>query len=254
MATKLKLLKDIRYFETAAVPQPSAPFCSDATGVFGLFPDVHRLGQRIACALESEKFSVGASDHVYIALTPALKQDQVVLVGAGFESWQTYVACGLPSEFKTLPTSEKLGHMEAVTFRALSRLNPKSLAALNSVQDRLSRNGAATRILRSSKDTKAYRFEVWFDVPAWQEQAHLYLVARDNQTGQTLQAPPFLLADYEHAFPLVSSITFAKNVISIIPRKSFRESLSTDSYQLPLRFPLASFTPMSRKILRNEIP
>jgi len=240
MNAKLKRIKDIRYFETLSVPRSGAPIHDDAPGLYQIPKDMHRLGQRIACLLEAQDFSAGNADHVYIALTTALASGETVSVGPGFERWQLYVACGLSGDFKSLPPSEKLAQLEAITFEALAALNPQATDLLMQVRRGLL-TGASTRVLRASKETKAFRFEVWFDVPSWQGQSHLYVVAHDNKTGATLEAPPFPLANYEHAFPLVSSIVFSKGVVKLVPRKSFRAGLSTGGYQTPLLFPLSRF-------------
>jgi hypothetical protein len=102
------------------------------------------------------------------------------------------------------------------------------------------------RILRAAKDTKAYRFEVWFDVPAWPETAYLYVTARNNESGEVIEAPPFPLTDYEDAFPLVSRIGFSKDVLTLNPRKSFRAGLSTHTYPTPSQFPLSEFAASNR--------
>jgi hypothetical protein len=240
MAAKMKRIKDIRYFEAARVPASGEPIHYDTPGLFDLPKDIHRLGQRIACLLEVQGFSAGSADHVYVTLTTALSGGETVPIGLGFERWQLYVACGLSNDFKSLPPSQKLTQLEALTFDALAALNPREASLLTQARRSLEA-GASTRVLRASKETKAFRFEVWFDVPSWQGQSYLYVVARDNKTGSILEAPPFPLASYEHAFPLVSSIAFSKGVVKLVPRKSFRADLSTGGYSTPLLFPLSRF-------------
>ena len=243
MEGKARLLTDIRYFETGHVPVKGEPFHSNSAGLFKLPKDVHRLGQRIACLLESEKFSIGSADHLYVALTSALPSQQVVCIGPGFERWQTYAAFGLSPKFKALPASAKLDCIAALTFEALHALVPRQAALLEQVRQRLLEGAAATRVLRLSKDTTGYRFEVWFNVPASGKQAYLQVVARNNATGQVLEAPPFPLADYQHVFALASSISFTRNTVNLMPRASFRASQSTAGYASPLRFPMSVFTP-----------
>jgi len=245
MDAKSRLLKDIRYFEIGHVPVKGEPLHSSSAGLFQLPKDIHRLGRRIACLLESEKFSLGGADHLYVALTPALAAEQVVCIGPGFERWQTCVAFGLPPRFKTLSATDKLDRIAALTFEALRMLVPQQAALLESVRLRLLECASGTRVLRMTKDTKTHRFEVWFNVPAADEKAYLHVVARDNATGRMLEAPPFPLADYEHVFGLVSSISATTDTVKLMPRSSFRARQSTAGYALPLRFPLSVFVPVN---------
>jgi hypothetical protein len=237
----MKPLKDIRYYECSDVPGPGKPTPSSTTDLVGIPGTAHRIGQRVACLLNAEGLSVGAYDHVYIAFTPSLPEGRVVPTDFGLESWQRYTAYGVPTGFKSLPDDEKHRRIEAATFDVLRVLRPGDLPLLEKSQQRLGQHGARTRILRAAKDTKAFRFEVWFDVPPWRETAYLYPVARDTASGQLLLAPPIPLKDYEDAFPLVSSVTFVKGVLNLNPRKSFRAGLSTRAYETPLRIPLSEF-------------
>lgn len=191
--------------------------------------------------LNAEDFSVGAYHHVYIAFSPALSDGEVVPTDFGLEWWQRYVAYGVPADFKSLTDDQKLQRLQEATFDVLQTLSPDSLQLVQSIKERLSAEGPRTRILRAAKDTKAFRFEVWFDVPLWREQAYLYVLARNKCTGQVLEAPPLPLKDFEHAFPLVATISFAKGILNLKPRQSFSAELSLKSYSTPIQIPLSEF-------------
>ncbi|OUC14618.1 MAG: hypothetical protein B0A82_11180 [Alkalinema sp. CACIAM 70d] len=240
--TKLtKPLKDIRYYECSGVPGPGKAMPSSSTELAGIPRTAHRIGQRIACMLHAEDFSVGTYDHIYIAFSPALPDGRVVPTDFGLEWWQRYVAYGIPTDFKSLTDDQKNRRIQSATFEVLNALRPDEKQLLESLHERLGNYGERTRILRAIKDTKAYRFEVWFDVPPWREPAYLYVVARENSSGQVLEAPPLLLKDYEDAFPLVSTISFTKGILNLNPRKSFRAGLSVNSYPTPIQIPLSEF-------------
>lgn len=235
-----KRIKDIRYFESAHVPGPGHPLPSNGE-LLDIPRQAHRLGQRIACVLESEGFSVGAYDHVYIALTPAVAEGQIHITNFGFEPWHRYVAYGTLPKFKNLPEEAKLHVIQTATFAILKALKPDGADVVERAEHRLAETGARTRVLRATKETKAYSFAVWFDVPPLHEKAHLYLTALDKSSGRVLEAPPLPIADFEHAFPLVSTITFSNGMVNLNPRKSFRASFSTGAYGVPIRVPLAQF-------------
>lgn len=238
----MKPLKDIRFFGCANVPGPGKGQPSSSSELVGIPKSAPRLGQRVARMLQSQGFSVGDYDHIYIVFTPALPDGEVAPTDHRPERWMRYVACGIPARFKDLPDDEKLQQIQAATFGVLRTLKPDSIQLLESVRELLDRHGSRTRILRAIKETKAYRFEVWFDVPPWPEPAYLYVLARDNASGEVLEAPPFPLKDYEDVFPLVSTISFTKGMLNLNPRKSFRAGLSINSYPAPIQIPLAEFT------------
>lgn len=241
MSVKPRPLKDIRYYESIEVPGPGRSLPSSTNELLGIPKTAHRIGQRIACMLNTEGYSLGTYDHVYVAFTPVLPARKIVPTGFGVEWWQRYVACGVTQNFKSLPEEEKLRFIESATFEVLSTLQPGQSALLDRVRDQLKNFGARTRILRAAKDTKDYRIEVWFDVPPWRETAYLYVTARNNASGEITESSPFPLRDYEDAFSLVSSLTFTKGTLRLNPRKSFCAGLSTKNYQIPILFDVAEF-------------
>ncbi|GAB3254775.1 hypothetical protein GCM10027296_23240 [Chitinimonas naiadis] len=241
----MKPLKDIRYFECTEVPGPGREMPGSSGALIAIPKTAAILGQRIACLLEAEGFSVGAYDHVYIAFTPSLPVGEVVPTDFGYERWQRYTAYGLPADFNALSDEAKYQRIQDATFEVLAALRPEDQPILAGVRARLEADGERTRILRASKDTKAYRFEVWFDIPRWRSTAHLYVLARDKASGTVLAAPPFPLKDYEDVFPLVAGITFVKEVLTLKPRPSFNAGLSTRHYATPIQFPLSAFVPLA---------
>lgn len=242
MTMQMKPLKDIRYYECPGVPGPEMPMPSSSTELAGIPGTAHRIGQRIAHMLHAEGFSVGTYDHVYIAFSPALPDGLVVPTDFGF-GWHRYVAYGIPADFKSLTDEQKHQRIQSATFEVLHALRPDERQRLEGVRERLLKHGERTRILRAIKETKAYRFEVWFDIPPWRDPAYLYVVARENATGKVLEAPPIPLNDYEDAYPLVSAISFTKSILNLKPRKSFRAGLTVNSYPTPIQIPLAAFVP-----------
>jgi hypothetical protein len=88
---------------------------------------------------------------------------------------------------------------------------------------------------------RRFHFDVWFDIPAWRERAFLYVTCRDKITGEVLEAPAYPLLNHEDAFPLVASVTFSKDIVSLNPRKSVLAGFSTGKYKTPIQFPLSQF-------------
>ncbi len=240
MTMKIKRLQDIRYFEFSEVPAQGW-IRSSYTEIIGIPKTAHTIGRRIACMLHAEDFSVGEYDHIYIVFTTALPDGHIVQTDFPPECWFRYVAYGVPTELKSLTDDRKHQRIQSATFDVLRALKRDQHQLLNSMCERLTRAGGRTRILRVAKDTKSYRFEVWFDIPPWREQAYLYALARDNLSGQVLEAPPLPLKDYEDVYPLVSSISFTKGVMNLNPRKTFKAGLSIKPYSTPIRIPLSAF-------------
>ena len=239
----MKILKDVRYFDCTEVPGAYKPAALIASHRVDLPKSVHSIGQRIARLLQGEAFGVGDYDHVYIAFSPELADREIIATDYGLEPWHRFVACGVPADFASWVVADKHQRIQEATLAVLAVLNPDGAPVLQAISDRLAAGGDRTRILRASKDTRAYRFEVWFDVPSPPERAHLYVVAYDNASGQRLEAPPIRLESHEDAFPLVSAITFSKDVLRLKARTSFRAQLYTRTYPDPIEIPLSAFVP-----------
>lgn len=242
MATRPILLKDIRYFATATPPIARAPLYSDA-GAPSLAPEVHRFGQRAACLLASMGFASGSADHVCIALTSALDEGEIRLVGAGFERWQYYAVAGVARAVEEQAPAQRLARLREMTFDVLARIAPTQLPLLAEAQRRLVDGGAATRIVRASVETAGYRFEASFDVADQRASSRLHVTATDLASGRTLYAPPWTLADHEDAFALVAALRFSRGILTLVPRRSARADAIVRAHRGPLRIPLARFAP-----------
>ena len=179
MNTRNRPIKDVRFFSTSRVPLAGEPIFSDAKAIVPLPPKVHRLGQRIACLLESKAFSIAPADHLYLSVTPSLGAGDVVAIGSGFDKWQWYAACGLPEGYGALPLTQKLKYFQNAVFEALNRIAPQQSSILEVAQRQLAEDGPLTRIQRAVKETAGYRFEAWFDDPCLR--AHILLPASPHQ-------------------------------------------------------------------------
>lgn len=236
-----KPLKDIRYFDCPEIPLAGLSMPPGDTELLGIPKSAQRVGQRIACLLQVQGFSVGPYDHVYVAFTPALAQAEVAPTDFGFEPWQRYVGYGLGSAFRSMPEDEKLRCIQTATLDVLRALQPSQAELIDSTSEYLRAHGPRARILRATKHTRSHRFDVWFDVPAWRERSYLYITARHESTGELSESPPYPLHNYADVFPLVSSIAFSQGTLTLNPRKSSQAERSTRSYETPLKFPLSAF-------------
>lgn len=214
MSRGAKRLKDIRYFVGAEVPGPGRSPPSQGEP---LPRQAHRLGQRIACLLEAEGLSLADYDHLYVVLTRALPPGRVEVAGFRLEPWFRYVACGIGDDFGQWPEPQRLRYIEEATFDCLATLVPGSRGLIRDAQARSRKEGARLRVLRARKETGSTVFEVWFDVPAFDDTAHLYAVAIEGPCS--------------------------KGNLNLNRRQSFRAALSTSGYRSPIRIPLAAFKP-----------
>ena len=61
----------------------------------------------------------------------------------------------------------------------------------------------------------------------------------DKKSGQRLKSEFVKLKHYEDMFALVGSISVSRGVIRLKPRPSFKASLYTEAYQVPIEIPIA---------------
>lgn len=238
----MKPLKDIRYYESVAVPGPGKPSPFSSPKVLGIPTSANLIGQRVSRMLNAEGFSVGDYDHVYIVFTNAIPADQIVMTGFGDEKWFRYVAFGISDRFRTFVDSKKEAIIHSATLEVAKTLAPENSEVVERVAKRLEEHGDRAQVPRASKETKNYRFEVTFDVPGWNERAFLYFHAIEKSTGTLLEAKPLPLRHFDDAYPLVGSLSFVSDVLKITPRSSFKSNLSVGKYKTPIEIPLAKFS------------
>lgn len=234
-----KPLKDIRLFESESAPQGNKGMPSYVSEIFNFPKEAISLGQRIAMKCEELRISIGRPDHLYLCFTPSLLSMQIEDTSYAVEPWHKFILCGLSRSFNHLSYSEKLDVITQAIFKALTFIAPSQEAKLASIQEDLLRHGESLRVCLLQKTTKKYEVVVEITVPPHPLPTPIFVRITDlsNQLSGEVKAAEVKF--YDEAPFLVDRIAIKGNILTIHPRKSFRASLYTKEYKVPLEIDLS---------------
>src|SRR5262249_11090186 len=102
--------------------------------------------------------------------------------------------------------------------------------------------GSELEIAHKTKETAAYAVTVSYQIRPNGQQSVGLIQYRDKKSGETRKAEFVKLNNYEDVFPLVGSILVSRGVITLKPSPSFKESLYTHAYWVPLKIRIAELT------------
>jgi hypothetical protein len=239
-----RLFLDIRYYESdhENVDYMSLP---DGPGRIFTFPkSISFLGARIARKLREYGFVAGVYDHLYVNFTTMLHEGQYRYSPreVGERNRIKYIDFGLfPARTNRLSMTKKESLVCGLTFdvvRFVARERPARLAVVDRVAAEIGEKGTELEIVHKTKETAAYAVTVSYQIRPNGNPSVGLIEYHDKKTGQRFKAE-FKLKDYEDAFALVGSISVSHGVISLKPRSSFKASLYTRRYRLPIEIPIA---------------
>jgi hypothetical protein len=236
---KPPLLRDICYFESSTILAPGDPFPDYAKELYPLGPGAVAVGQRIACKCAELSVSIGNASHLYICLTPALQDGQVLQVDFAFEKWHLLVMYGVGSEFNSLPPHTKIEQIREGTFAILHEIAPSSRQKIEEAHSSVCAGGEDLRIVVLTKRTKTYAASVSHTVPVHPAPARVFLAVTKVNSGQTKEVELAQVKYHDEVAFLADRIAIVGSVITVHPRKSSRASLITHEYPVPLQANLA---------------
>jgi hypothetical protein len=236
---KPTLLRDIRYFESGTILAPGDPFPEYAEDLYPLGPDAVALGRRIACKCEELGVSIGKASHLYVCLTSALQEGQALQVDFAFEKWHRFVMYGPGAEFNSLSRHKKIERIREGTFAILYDIAPSSRQKIEEAHSCVCAGGEDLRIVLLTKRSKKYAASVSHTVPVHPAPARVLLAVTELGTGQTKEVELAQVKYYDEVPFLADRIAIVGGVLTVHPRKSFRASLTTREYPVPLQANLA---------------
>lgn len=236
-----KPLRDIRYFESVGAPQRGSPSPSYASELFTLPEGATALGQRIARKCEELGVSIGTADHLYLCFTPSLAEGATLQTDYATERWNKFFLHGLARTFNGRPSEERLSAINDATFGALEALAVHGKELLAELRAELVAKGSALRIVLRTKETKKYRVTVEQDVPVPPIESRVFVRIEERSTSRVVEAQVAKVRFHDDAPSLVDRLAIVDEVLTIHPRKSFRASLVTQAYELPLKVNLRAW-------------
>jgi hypothetical protein len=235
-----RLILDIRYYEAYEGNSSVNPV--DLGTRYYLPEETHAIGARIARKLREYGFITGVFDHVYLAYTDAIPDGEVGLPGRVVMDRFNYIGYGAsPSTINTMSQEEQLVFVTDSTFRVLDQLtggDEARLHLIDRVRQDIRKYGSELQILCRQKETASYIVTVTFQIRPKGDKSVGWVAYVDKRKQQSGKISFIELEHYQDIFYLVGSISVSKGGINLKPRTSFRASVFTRKYSVPIQVPV----------------
>lgn len=235
---KPKKLHDIRYFESVEPPRLGKSMPGYASDLYSFPMGAVALGHRIGMKANELGISIGQADHLYVCFTPSTPDGSVETTEYAVEPWHRFVVCGLSPNFNSLTEEGKLAKVTDATFKALHLLAPEAGTPIESLREAVESEGEGLRVKIKCKETKKFLIRVEQTVPGHPRHAEVFVHVTNLQKQLSKEAKVAEVRFYDEARSLVDRIAIKADKLTIHPRKSFRASLITTDYDIPVQLDL----------------
>lgn len=241
-----KSLVDIRYYASDSPNETGMSLPSSCSRFFEFPKLLHYWGARIATMLGAGGLSLGEFDHLYINYTGAIPEGSIVLSERTPEKWLRYIDYGADFEkLKLLNESEIEQFVIRSTFECLEHLcNSKieKTKLIKNASNEVESFGSEVELPVKAKNTKSYSVQVFYKLRPNGEASYGLVKYINHKTGATFSKRFVDLKGPSDIFPLVGTISVKDEKILIKPRPSFKASLYTNSYQVPMEIDINEAT------------
>ena len=238
-----RLFLDIRYYESERENVVGMALPGGPGRIFSFPKSIHPLGARIARKLREYGFVAGAFDHLYVNFTTVLPEGHCRYSPREVKERIKYIDFGLvPEKANRLSETEKESLVCQSTFDILKFMGgerPTQLAIVDRVIADIEDKGSELEIVHKTKETAAYAVTVTYQIRPNGKQSVGLIEYHDKESGERLKSEFVKLNHYEDLFALVGSISVARGVITLKPRASFKASLYTKAYRVPIQVTVA---------------
>jgi hypothetical protein len=230
-----RIIKDIRYFETK--PED---YHGEFDGIIGNIyqnsPDTKYIGQRIARKLNEFKFIAGEFDHIYINLSPKIKENEINVSNVFWEIRIKSFDYGINiAEFNNLTELEKDTKIKEITFKVLNWIYKKDdikKQLINDVKNLMDKYNRSLTIKYKTKETNHYRIDLNFQIRPNNDTSILITELTNKKENNTQQAILDIL-DYEDLYSLINKVTVKDGLVVFQPKKSYHAELVAGKYKKP---------------------
>lgn len=241
-----KSLVDIRYYASDSPNETGRSLPSSCSRFFEFPKLLHYWGARIATILGASGLSLGEFDHLYINYTSAIPEGSIVFSEGTPEKWLRYIDYGVDFEkLKLLNESETEQFVIRSTFECLEHLCNSSIEKtklIKSASNEVESCGSEVELPVKAKNTKSYSVQVSYKLRPNGEASYGLVKYLNHKTGATFSKRFVDLKGPSDIFPLVGTISVKDEKILIKPRPSFKASLYTNSYQVPMEIDINEAT------------
>jgi hypothetical protein len=233
-------IRDIRYFESVHPIGSGHPLPARLGALYPIERDADTawLGERYARKLAEAGCCLPGFHHLYLVLTPRADSGEVSVSQLIIEPWFRYVSVGLsPQDWLSLNQKDRFRRLVTLTTAALRRLcgeHDLTPAPLADVEGQVLQRGSELELLHKRKETAAYVVQITYQIAPHGGPSLAFLDVREKKTGRVGKKVLTPLRWHDDLRCLMSTISISSGSIRLTPRSSFRASLATQHYPIPL--------------------
>jgi hypothetical protein len=230
-----RVIKDIRYFETKPEDY-HGKFDGIIGNIYQNSPDTKYIGQRIARKLNEFGFISGEFDHVYINLSPNIKDNEINVSNVFLDKRIKSFDYGITiSEFNNLTEHEKDTKIKEITFKVLNwiyKSDNLKTQLISDVQNLMDKYNRSLTIKYKTKETNLYRIDLNFQIRPNNDTSKLITVFTNKKENNTQQEILDIL-DYEDLYSLIEKVTLKDGLVVFQPKKNYHAELVAGKYKKP---------------------
>lgn len=240
-----KTLRDIRFYTSEESNYSGKGIPSDCSGLLHYPTVLNCWGGRIAQRLESDSFSLGDFDHLYINFTCGIPDGEFRFADRATEKWMRYVDVGV--NFDSLREFDEDTLEKFLIERALNSLlflskgDTNKARIVENLREEITKHGTDIEIRVKEKLTRTYSVLVTYKLRPNGLESYGLVEYIDVKSGNGFKTKFVDLLGSDDIFFLVGSITIKNGCISIKPRTSFRASLFTENYDVPIEIKIGDY-------------
>jgi len=235
MIEKVRILKDIRYYESDNPNVEGQRMPQNLGDIFKPTKDITYIGQRIARKLNELKYSFGEYDHIYINLTTDLKGNQIQISNRNIDKRIKYINFGVnPLKFNSLTDERKDEVIKSLTIEILRNISTDSnLQLVNETAKQLSDFDTEIKIHYKTKEAMSYKIDIYYQIEPKGSFTKAIVEYKNKKTNFCYNGTVGI-EFYEDIYPLIDTIALKDNKIIFTPQKSFRADMYNKRYKTPI--------------------
>lgn len=234
-----RILKDIRFYESEYENIDGQSMPHELGKLFIPTTDTNYIGKRIARKLNELKFTYGEFDHIYINLTTAINENNIVVSNRNIDKRIKYIDFGINSEkVNSLSDNSKNAFIKSTTFKLLKHISTDTnLELVNKTESLVSELGTEIKIHFKVKETRAFKIDIYYQIEPINGGTQAIIEYKDKKSN-SCSFGNFKLQFYEDIYTLVDTIGLTDDRIILMPKKSFTADIHNERYKTPIELKL----------------
>lgn len=235
-----RILKDIRFYESEYENIDGQSMPHELGKLFIPTKDTNFIGKRIARKLNELKYTYGGFDHIYINLTTAISENNLVVSNRNIDKRIKYLDFGINSEkINSLSDKEKNDFIKSTTFKLLRHISTDAnLELVNKTENLISEFDTEIKVHFKAKETRSYKIDIYYQIASRSGGTQATIEYKDKKSN-SCSFGNFKLQFYDDIYTLVDTIALVDDRIILKPKKSFTADIHNERYKTPIEIKLS---------------